>query len=157
MTITVTKIETKWDAKKTHEVSSHMFASIWMSAYEVLSKYGDKALEEFGAVARQHKLNYYKSLNIKTPVDMVRAIAETEHNVFGSQIEIHGDDKKASLKYLSCGMWEACEKMGKFTPEQEEKMGKACAESWTLIANEFGFNYEPKMEKDSYEMIFTVK
>lgn len=157
MTVTVTKIDTKWDTKKTQEVTSQMFASMFVSAFEVISKQGEKALEEFHTIARTHKIAYYKTLNIVTPMDLVKAIAETEHNVFGSQIEISGDDKKATLKYVSCGMWEATQKTAKFTPEQEEKMGVSCASNWTLIAKEFGFEYEPKMEKDSYEMTFIKK
>lgn len=157
MTITVTKVDTKWDTKKTQEATSHMFASMFVSAFEVISKQGEKAMEEFQKLSREQKINYYKGLNLKTPLELVRAIAEHDFNVFGSQIEISGDDKKATLKYLSCGMWEATQKLAKFTPEQEEKMGAGCVATWQIIANDLGFNFEPKMEKDSYEMIFTVK
>lgn len=158
MTTTVEKIETKWETKKTQDVASKMMASMFVSALEALSKHGgEKAIEEFTTISRQHKVDYYKHLGVKTPIDLVRAIAETEHNVFGSQIEIHGDAKKATLKYNSCGLWDSMQKLGKFTPEQEEKMGAQCASNWTNIAKEFGFTYEPKMEKDSYEMTFIIK
>jgi hypothetical protein len=155
MTATVTKVETKWDTKKTQEVTSNAFAAIFIAANEVLAKAGDKAHEEFTTILRQHKISHYKQLGVKTPLDLVRIIAETEHNMFGSEVEISGDDNKATLKYVSCGMWNATQKLGKFTPEQEKLMGEKCSDNWTKIASEFGFKYEPKMEKDSYEMTFS--
>jgi hypothetical protein len=155
MSITTTKVTTKWDAKKTAEVTSHIVASTWLSAFEVISKLDQKAQQEFHNLTTQHKLNHYKQMNIKNPMDLVRAIGETEHNVYGSDIEISGDENKATLKYNSCGMWNASQKLGKFTPEQEQKMGEQCVSTWSQIAKEFGFKYEPKMEKDSYEMTFS--
>jgi hypothetical protein len=157
MTTTTTKVETKWDAKKTAERNASILAATWVSAYEVISKLDQKAVQEFQDKLTQHKLNYYKTLNIKTPMDLVKAIGETEHNVFGSEMEIHGDDKKATLKYLSCGMWNASEKLcaGKLSQEDEQKMGEQCAASWSKIGKEFGFNFEPKMSKDFWELTFS--
>lgn len=157
MTTTATKVNTKWDSKKTAEVTSNIVAATWLAAWEVISKLDEKAQQHFHDALRQQKLNHYKTMNIKTPLDLVRAVAETEHNVYGSEIEISGDEKKATLKYNSCGMWEASKKIsgGKFTPEQEQKMGEQCQSSWNKIAKEFGFTFEPKMEKDSYEMTFS--
>jgi hypothetical protein len=155
MTTTATKVNTKWETKHVQEVTSNLVASTWLAAHQVISKLDQKAQQEFHNLLREHKINHYKSLNVKTPMDLVRAIAETDHNVFGSDIEISGDANKATLKYNSCGMWNACQKLGKFTPEQETKMGEQCSSTWTQIAKEFGFKYEPKMEKDSYEMTFS--
>jgi hypothetical protein len=155
MTTTATKVNTKWNLEKTQQTTARLISSMYVSAFQTLAKYGEKAHEEFDTVLRQHKIDHYKQMGVKTPLDLVKAIAETDHNVFGSDIEISGDDKKATLKYNSCGMWEAMQKLHKFTPEQEEKMGAQCASSWTHIAKEFGFNYEPKHEKDTYAMTFS--
>jgi len=157
MPVTTTKVTTKWDHAKTTETASRIVASSWLAAWEVISKLDQKVQDEYHRLTRQHKLDYYKSLNIKTPLDLVRAIAETEHNIFGSEIEISGDEKKANLKYNSCGVWNASQKLstGKFSPEEEQKMGEQCQATWGQIAKEFGFNFEPKMTKDSYEMTFS--
>lgn len=156
MTATATKVTTKWDAKKVAQTTSAIMSATWMSAYEVLSKLDHKALLEFNKLVTEHKLNHYKSLNIKTPLELVKAIAETEHNVFGSEIEIVGDEQKATLKYVSCGMWEASQKhCAKFSQEQQQKMGEMCQESWKHIAEQFGFKFEPKMGKDTFEMTFS--
>lgn len=155
MTTTVSKVDTKWETKKTQEENARIVAAIYLSAFETLSKYGEKAHEEFEASIRKFKIDNYKAHGVKTPLDLVRAIAETEFNVFGSQIEISGDEKKATLKYNSCGMWEATQKLHKFTAEQEEKMGKTCQASYTKIAEAFGLKFESDMSNDSYQMTFS--
>jgi len=157
MTTTATKVTTKWETKRTQETNAHIISSLFVSAYQTLSKYGDKAHQEFDSLVREHKINHYKSLGVKTPYDLVKAIAESEHNCFGSEVEISGDDKKASLKFLNCAVWNAMQKLHKPTPDQEAKMGEQCSANWTKIADAFGLKYEPKHEKDSYEMIFTTK
>ncbi|HEY9773706.1 MAG TPA: hypothetical protein V6C81_07835 [Planktothrix sp.] len=156
-TTTPTKVTTKWDSKKIAETTSHLVAGTWLAAFEVLSKLDKKAVEEFHKLTTQHKLSFYKNLNIKTPMELVRAIAEHDHNLFGSEIEISGDENKATLKYNTCGVWQASEKLGakNFSPEQQKLMGDQCAQSWNTIAKEFGFNFEPKMTQDSYEMTFS--
>ena len=157
MPATTTKVTTKWDHAKTTETASRIVASSWLSAWEVISKLDQKVQDEYHKLTRQHKLDYYKSQNIKTPYDLVRTIAETEYNLYGSEIEISGDEKRANLKYNTCGVWNASQKLstGKFSPEEEQKMGEQCQATWALIAKEFGLNFEPKMTKDSYEMTFS--
>lgn len=155
MTTTVTKIDTKWETKRTQEVTSEIISSMHVAAAQVLEKLGEKPYEEYMSILREHKLNLYKQMGVKTPMDLVRAIAEIDFNLYGSQIEITGDEKRANLTYKTCGVWESMQKMCKFTAEQEEKMGKYCTANWTAVAKEFGFTYEPKMEKDSYGLTFS--
>jgi hypothetical protein len=155
MTTTVSKVDEKWETKKVQEESARIVAVIYRSAFETLSNYGPKALEEFETTVRKYKIEHYKTLGVRTPLDLVRAIAETEHNVFGSQIEICGDDMNAVLRYNSCGMWEATQKLQKMTVEQREMMTANCKSSYTRIAGEFGFRFESQMDHDSYTMTFS--
>lgn len=155
MTTTVTKVESKWETKKTQEETARILAVVYLSAFDTLSKYGEKACEEFETMVRRHKIDHYRHLGVQTPIDLVRAISETEHNVFGSEIEIFGDEKKACLRYKKCGMWEATQKLHVMTQEKEEMMGKNCQNSYIKIAEEFGFKFEGKMEDDCYILTFT--
>jgi len=155
MTLTATKVTTKWETKRTQEKAAEMFATIYGSANEAIAKHAPKAKEEFETLVRQHRVEYLKKVGVKTPLELVKALAEVEHNVFGSEIEIAGDDNKASMKYLNCAMWNATQKLFKFTPEQEKEMGESCQHSQKLLAKEFGFNVEIKMDKDNFEVIYT--
>ena len=155
MTTTATKVTTKWDTKKTQETTANMIASLYMSAYKALATAGEKAHEEFNTILLQHKIDHYKHLGVKNPWELVQAMAETDHNLFGSEIELTGDQNKATITYKTCGMWNACQKLGKMTPEQETKMGEQCAANTAKMAKEFGFNFEPHMDKDTWAMTFS--
>jgi hypothetical protein len=152
---TAIKIDKKWDTKKVQETTSNVIAGMMVSAFQALGKAGQEAHEEFHKLMTQQKLNHYKKLNIKTPLDLAHAIGEQDHNLFGSEIEVTGDEKKATVTWNSCGVWEACEKLHKFTPEQQEKMGQQCMSSWKTIADDFGFKFEPSTNKEVHAVSFS--
>lgn len=152
---TKTRVETKWPVSKTQEEFAHFMATTWQSAYNTLSKYGESAVNEFETAARRNKVEYYKSLGVKTPLELVKAIAELESNIFGSKIEIWGDERTAHLTYDSCGMWNAFKKYGKLTAEQEEKMGTCFQTSIEALAREFGFKGEVKFEEPCATVTFS--
>jgi hypothetical protein len=155
MSTTATKVQTKWDAKKIQDATAHMFASMFVASFETISKVSPKALEEWQTIMRNHKIEHYKKIGVKTPMELAKAIAETDHNLFGSELEISGDDNKATIKYNKCAMWEATQKIAKFNEAQQKQMGESCQGSWAIIAKEFGFKVEPKMTEDTYEMTFS--
>jgi len=152
---TATKVEKKWDTKKVQERTSEVLASMLVSAYQALSKAGGEAHVEFNKLLTEHKVNHYKQLGIKTPIELAHAIAENDHNLFGSEVEVSGDDKKATVKWNSCNMWNACEKLHKFTPEQQAKMGDQCMNTWKTIATDLGFKFEPSTDKEVWQVTFT--
>jgi hypothetical protein len=154
-TNTLTKVDTKWETKKVQEKTAHIMAVVNLAAFEVLSKVSPEAVTEFQTIVRKHKVEAYKAMGVKTPLELVKAMAETEHNLFGSVIEISGDDHKAVLKYDSCAMWTAMEKVGKFTPEQQEKMGKNFENCSSLLAKELGMTGTTVMDKDTCIVTFT--
>lgn len=140
-------VEPKWPVTKVQEESSKALARQFLAAFEVLSKFGPQAVEEFDKKLLNGKTEYYKNLGVQTPLDLIKAIAESESNIFGSSIEIWGDDTKASLTYKVCGMWNAMQKLQKMTPEMEEKMGNHFETCIHNLAKEFGFNAEVKFEE----------
>ena len=142
-------IESKWSTKQIHEETARLLASQWMAAYGVICKHGEEAIKEFETVKRQEKVAYFKALKVTTPIELVKAMAEFEANVFGSKIEIWGDEKEASMSYKTCGMWEALKKYGHMNKEQEEKMGAQFENCTSLFAKEFGFKGETKFEGEN--------
>ena len=89
------------------------------------------------------------------PLDLVRAKAEFETNVFGSKVEISGDEKTAQLKYISCGVWNAIQKGGKPSPEQKEKMMSCFTSATENMAKEFGFKGNLKFEGETPILTFS--
>ena len=102
-----TPVEIKWPVNKVQEAAARVLANHMLAAQTVLAKYGPEAFEQFDKQILAGKLEYYKSVGVKTPIDLVRAMGEFESNVFGSKAEIWGDDKQASLTYESCGIFNA--------------------------------------------------
>jgi hypothetical protein len=97
--------------------------------------------------------NFHK-LGVKTPVEILKAKAELEANIFGSKIEVWGDDKEAHLLYNSCGMWNAMKENG-MPKEQEEKMCASMEHCVSSFAQEFGCKSEVKFEGE--KMTITLR
>ncbi len=158
-TTTPTKklVEATWTTKQIQEAAAAMAANMCFSAKSVLTKHGDQALlAEYENTVRQGKIKHYKTLGVKTPMDLVKAMAETETNVFGSQIEISGDDHAATLNYIQCAMWNQMEKlMGKMTPEQEEKAGASFQNCVMETGKAFGLKTDVKMGEKACTITFT--
>lgn len=111
--------------------------------FQILEKAGPEVLKEWYHAFTQMRIDYFKALNVKTPLELVKAQAEFDANVFGSDIKVWGDEKQAHLEYVSCGVFNAMQKAG-MPPAELEKMGKNCAETTQVFATAFGFNGEMK-------------
>src|ERR1700733_15195823 len=98
---TATKVDKKWETKKVQERTANVMAGMLVSAFQALGKAGKEAHEEFHKLMTQQKVSHFKSLNIKTPLELAHAIGEQDHNLFGSELEVTGDDKKATVKWNS--------------------------------------------------------
>lgn len=142
-----TLMETKWPANKIQEETAKVIARHFMAANAVLAKFGPEAVQEYDKHLLAGKVENYKHLGVKTPLDLIKAMAEFESNIFGSKIEIWGDDNKAHMTYNACGMWDAIQKVQKLTPEMEEKMGNHFETCLKNLAKEFGFKGEVKFEE----------
>lgn len=156
-TATKTVIESKWAINKIQEESTLLLSKQWFAAFEVLSKYGPEAIKEFEQKMLQEKAEHYKKLGVKTPIELVKAMAEFEVNVFGSKIEVSGDDKEAWLTYQLCGCWNAMQKARPMTPEMEEKMGQCFQTHVGYLAEAFGFKGEVKFEEPCATIHFIKK
>jgi hypothetical protein len=157
-TVTLNKqvVEPTWNTTKIQEEAVRMHSMLFLTAMNNIAKLGgEKAVQEFQAEMRQHKVEHYKKVGVKTPLELVKAMAEFEANVFGSKIEITGDDTKAELKYNQCARWNAMKQHGHFSPEQEEQMGKGFEMCVSNLAKEFGFKAETKMEGETCVLHFS--
>jgi hypothetical protein len=149
-----TPIEAKWPIEKTRQAAALAFATNCMAARTVISKQGEKAEKEYQDIIHKYQLEHFKSIGVKTPLDLVRAKAEFETNVFGSKIEIEGDENNAQLIYKQCAIWEAMQKLGCVTPENQEKIGKNFESCLQDFAKEFGFNAEVKFDNNEATVTF---
>lgn len=154
-TMTKTVVAPTWTTTQIQENVARVYATQFVTAMQVIGKFGgEAALTEFETEMRKARIEHIKSLGVKTPIELAKAMAEFEANVFGSKIEIVGDDKHAELKYISCAMWEALKKVGKLDAKKEEEMGSKFESCMKNTAKEFGFNAEFKMEGETCTVSF---
>lgn len=150
------QIKPTWNPEKLHEMYSHMTANNMMVVMNVLGKYAPEAMNEFKTASRKPMVEYYNRLGVKTPIEIVKAKAELESNIFGSIIEIEGDDKEAHLTYIKCGMWDAMKKCGgNACGETEAKMKEGFQNCVSEFAKEFGLTGTVKF--DGEKAILTFK
>lgn len=148
-TIQKEQIKPTWTPEKLHEMYSHITANNMMAAMGVLGKYGEEAMNEYKVATRKPMIEYYNKLGVKTPIEILRAKAELESNIFGSIAEVWGDEKEAHLTYLKCGMWEAMKKCGGAgCAETESKMKEGFENCVREFAKEFGLTGEVKLENE---------
>lgn len=149
-TISKTVITPTWTIGQIQESIARVHGIQFFTTMQILGKLGgEQAIQEFQSEMRKVKVAHYKTLGVKTPIELAKAIAEFETNVFGSKIEIWGDDKQAFLQYDSCAIWNAMQKAGNLTPKQEEEMGAKFESCMKSLAQEFGFKGETKFEGEA--------
>ena len=148
-TATKTPVQAKWTPTQVQERTARLVAGNMLAAMQVLSKYGDQAITEFQDAARKYKVEYLKDMGVKTPFELVKALGEIDANIYGSKIEISGDEKEASLTYNACAMWNAIKEVGKLTPQQEEGMGSKFQACMTNLGNEFHLKTDLRFEGDT--------
>lgn len=139
-TLEKTPVKTTWKAEKIQKAGTELLARTWMTAFETLCQADHKYVEEFDKKMSEGRIKHLKELGVKTPIDLVKAMSEFEANVFGSKMEIVGDEKEAKIIYSSCGMWEAMKGCCGMTKELEEKMGNNFQACMSRVGEAFGFD-----------------
>ncbi len=158
MTVSLSKtiVEPKWSTQDIQGTVAIVHARTMLTAMKHVAKLGgDKAVDEFQTELRNFRVESLKKVGVKTPIELVKALAEFEANLFGSKIEIWGDETKAFMAYNQCAMWNAMKKIGQFTEQQEEEMGSKFAHCMQMLAKEFGFKGETKFEGEACVLSFS--
>ena len=150
-----TPVEAKWNTQQIQEEAARAFAVNNMAAMQIIGKQGEKAILEFQEILHKHQLEHLKTLGVKTPIELVKAKAEFETNVFGSKIEIEGDDNSAKLIYNHCAIWSAMEKYGKLDAAKQEKMCQTFSTCVQNFAKEFGMKGQVDMNGDICTVSFS--
>lgn len=153
-TITKTPVEAVWNVKKVNEFTSKIWAGNYLATMTVLSKYGPDAVKEFNKAVLAHKIEYFKQVGVKTPIELAKAKAEVDVNVFGSKVEIVGDEKKAQIIYKQCNCWNALKNEGKLSVKDQEREGKNFGEMVQELAKAFGFKGEVVFEGETAVITF---
>jgi hypothetical protein len=158
-TIQKTKVQPTWDVKKIQESAALIAASNVSTAIAEIAPHGSEAIKKYAeAWTTNGKLVGIKKAGIKNPLELVKYLAEFESNVFGSVVEIWGDETSASYTYISCGCLDACQANGIMKPENGEWIETFFKHSHEFVAKQLGFKVDVKREsKASFPVINFTK
>jgi len=152
-TATATKIEAKWDTQKRNNATAKAVAGNMLATYAVLQHVTPEQKEQYENTVRANKVQLLKSFGVNSPLELVKAMAELDANLYGSQVAIAGDDNKAELTYEACAVWNALKEIGNLTKEQEQQMGRDFEACDAKTIKEFGYKSETKMNGNRVTVI----
>ena len=138
--INKTSVTPTWKLEKVQQESVRSMVDQMGATMKVINELGPEAAKKWHHAVLEIKINHFKKLNVKTPIEMVKAMAEFEVNVFGSKIRYWGDEKEAHMEYEHCACYQAMQDSGCKPSEKEmEVMSKSCAEKMQGLATAFGW------------------
>jgi len=140
-------IKQSWPIEKIQEAARH-FAGFIISDKLLLLENSPQAADPLCEQSAERKAELFKSLGVKTPMDLVRHMAEFEVNLFGAQASISGDDNKAVLFNEKPAAWLEAKKIANMSPEQEKEMQKHHEQWLKNLAEKLGFSVEVDMAAD---------
>ena len=96
---------------------------------------------------------------VKTPMDLVKSLAEYEVNMFGSEASISGDDNCAVLTNEKSTVWLETIKEHNFSEDQRSAMQEHYTSWMKHLASKLGFKVHSEIAKDgnSSKLTFTSK
>lgn len=99
-TITENKkpVAANWQTSKVQAEVVKSVATIYASLEDILSTEKPEIIAEVNKIVLINK-GYYASLPIKTPIELINAIAEYAANVLGIKVAIVEDNNKASIVF----------------------------------------------------------
>ncbi len=139
MTTVKTRIKPTWTTEKLQEVTSHTLINNYIVVTKIFEKLTPELRQEFRTMMSGMKVNYYRSLNVKTPMDLANAMAEFDANIFGSVVAISGDQNNVTIEFETCGCWNLIQNHSCFTPAMGESRHECYKTTIDSIIRELGF------------------
>jgi predicted RNA-binding protein Jag len=153
------KITQTWDIKRLQEeaikIQSHKIAS----TMHVLKKHPGKEITEMEKVSAHITADMLKNFGVKTPLDLVKYLADFEVNMFGSEASTSGDAKCAVLINEKPAVWLETLRTNTFSENQIESMQEHFSSFMKHLGHGLGFKAHVDFAEDgkSSKITFTEK
>ncbi|HEY9775164.1 MAG TPA: hypothetical protein V6C81_15470 [Planktothrix sp.] len=131
------KIEPSWSVS---EIQEHVVKSICSQMQMKLEMAESGKLqnaEELRNKSAQHKAECFKKDGVKSPLELVKKLAELEVNLTGSKVSISGDDERATLIQDEPKVY--LEIRQKIDEQKLEKLREFFSAWMTQLGQNFGF------------------
>ena len=153
------KIKQSWDLQKIQEEATKMVSHKIASTIHILKKHPGKEIKEMEKVSAHITADMLKNCGVKTPMDLVKYLAEYEVNMFGAEASISGDDQCAVLINEKPTVWLETLKANDFSEEQIETMQEHFISFMKHLGHGLGFKAHIEIAEDgnSSKITFTEK
>lgn len=130
-----------WDLPRLQEELCKGAAHQYAATIALLKRHAPHAIPEFNAIFIANK-GYFKQLEVATPMQLVKALAEIEANAFGSRMLVAGDEMCASITYEYCAEWVAVEELTNINWDERIVVAEHFVYAMQDLAAEFDFAAE---------------
>ena len=127
------KLTQTWDTKKLQEAATRMVAHQITTRLQFMEKHPGKEIEDLEKASAQSKAEMMKQHGVKTPMDLVKHLAEFEVNMFAAEASIEGTDQNAVLLNEKPTVWLEAKKMPKCRRSRKAKCTTITVDGWKIL------------------------
>lgn len=144
----VQTVKPTWDLRKLQEAATKHAAHRIISRLHFIEKHPGKEIDELEQASAHLKAEFLKKCAVKSPMDLVKHIAEFEVNMYGTEASIQGDEHNAILVTNNSTVWQEVKKLGNITKEQEAKVQSHYRQWVESLAQGFGFKAQVEVTNE---------
>ncbi len=150
-----TVVEPSWTRIKVQEEASSAVTGQMFATTRILASAAPELLSQIRQEWSKLRVEYFRAQGVRTPLDLVRAWAEYDANMFGSTLRYWGDEKQAHVEYNHCACWSVLEHLTSAESEQAS-MSTGWAQITQMLATQFGFTGSEKIGTEPGESCCTL-
>ncbi len=146
--IQIHKIKQSWDIKEMQKAATTMVSEKIASRIHFLEKHNGEETEEMEKASAQLNAEKLIKSGVKTPLELVKYLAEYEVNMFGSQASFSGDDESAVLINEKSNVWLQTKHANHFSEKSVSAMMEHYISWMKHLGHKFGFKVEVEIAED---------
>ena len=147
-------VQANWPVERMQKEFTKMIAGKIISRLKLVESGHQNAVDKFAEISAKQVAEMLKLNGVKTPLDLVKYMAEHQANLFGAKVQYAGDEKSATLFNENPTVWLEAKRIANLTPQQEELMRKEY-ENWKRnLAESLGFKAEVEIDKSGSQVTF---
>jgi hypothetical protein len=156
---TITKekqsVQANWPIERIQQEITKMIAGKIVTRLKLVESGAEDVVEKFGRMSAEQLAETLRHNGVKTPLQLVKYMAEHQANLFAAKVEYGGDENNATLFIENPTVWLEVKKIAPMSPEQEKLMQKHY-ENWKRhLAKSMGFESQVEIRDNTCTVTFS--
>jgi predicted RNA-binding protein Jag len=140
-------VKPQWTLGQVRHEAARMAAGTIVARMKMMEKVSPAQIKRFVKVSAKEKAKFFKSCGVKSPLDLVKFMAEHEVNMFGAKARIAGDENQALLINEKPTVWLEAKRLAAMNEKQEKAMTRQY-ETWMKeLGSALGFSTRVQITK----------